>query len=96
MAGEVTIASTGTVLLIPRDARSGNRTGLVAVLERTGEPGAYSIVCFGPERHYRQDGSCRCVAAVLAQMVPEVRERTTLDPFGGKGEEGRIAPREEG
>lgn len=84
MGGDgMTIETTGTVLLIPRDA-AGKATGLLALLEPKDAPGTYRLTCFGPKRHYRKDGSCRCVAATLALMTAEARAATTVDPFGGQ------------
>lgn len=84
MSGGTTIETTGTVLLIPRDTQSGKTTGLLLLLERKDTPGRYALTCFGPWKHYRKDGSCRCVAATLALMTDEARANTTLDPWGGK------------
>lgn len=82
--GGTTIETTGTVLLIPRDTQTGKTTGLLLLLERKDTPGHYTIVCFGPKRHFRRSGLCRCVEAVLALMTEEARANTTLDPWGGK------------
>jgi hypothetical protein len=70
--------------IITKDRASG-RTGLLLLAERKDAPGSYELVCFGPAKHYRKDGTCRCIEAVLAEMGAEARANTTVDPFGGKG-----------
>lgn len=81
---DIEVIPTGTCLVITKEE---GRVGAVCLLERKGAPGTYEIACMGPKRHFRRDGSCRCVRAVLAQMTDEARAATTIDPFGGKGSE---------
>lgn len=44
----------------------------------------YRMACFGGKRHYRKDGSCACVEAMLAHVKPKYRARVKIDPWGGK------------
>lgn len=44
----------------------------------------YRVVCIGPKRHYRENGSCGHTDWLLALVKPEMVDRVKLDPFGGK------------
>lgn len=44
----------------------------------------YRLSCFGRKRHYRKNGSCRCVADILAALPPDVRALTRVEGWGGK------------
>lgn len=45
------------------------------------------VLCFGRKRHYRKAGGCRHVDEVLASLRPELRAKTTVVGWGGKGGE---------
>lgn len=44
----------------------------------------YRLCCIGRARHYRRDGTCKHTAAILADMLPDIRARTRVDGWGGK------------
>jgi hypothetical protein len=42
-----------------------------------------TLICFGPKRHYRKDGSCKHTDAVMDALKSEWhRTRTHIVPFG--------------
>lgn len=43
------------------------------------------LLCFGRKHHYRKAGGCRHVDAVLAALRPELRAKTEVVGWGGKG-----------
>ncbi len=46
---------------------------------------SWEVICFGPKRHYRRDGSCPHTAAVLASLKSQWhRRRTRVVPHGGE------------
>lgn len=46
----------------------------------------YTLVCFGAQRHYRKDGSCRHTDEAIANLKPEMVGKVTVDGFGGKNQ----------
>ena len=45
----------------------------------------WELACFGSKSHYRNDGSCKHVAAVLAAMRTDWhRKRTRVTPWGNR------------
>lgn len=61
--------------------RRDGRAHIVTAWDRP--DGATELVCFGPKRHFRKDGTCRCVAAVLASLTDAQRAAVVVVPFGG-------------
>lgn len=57
---------------------------LVMLAKDSKRRGGHIAVCFGRKRHYRKDGSCKCVEELLGRMKPWHRSRTRIEPFGGK------------
>lgn len=45
--------------------------------------GRWSLVCFGPKRHYQPDGTCAHTRVIAANLRPWYRARTWFTPFGG-------------
>lgn len=63
------------------------RTGVVTLLLLMAKgDGTAELLCFGPKRHYRKAGGCRCVEELLASLTDEFRATVTVTPWGGKGE----------
>ena len=52
-----------------------------------------SLACFGKKRHYHKSGSCNHVEAMLRDMKPWWRSRTTVLPFGDNGSEFELVSR---
>lgn len=47
--------------------------------------GHYDLVCFGPARHYRKDGSCAHTADLMVRLKSDWhRKRTRVTPFGNR------------
>lgn len=57
---------------------------LILCLPIKGGRGAHRVVCFGPRKHYRKDGTCIDTDELLARMKPWYRSRAKIDPWGGK------------
>jgi hypothetical protein len=57
---------------------------IILCLPIKGGRGAHHVVCFGPRKHYRKDGTCKETDEVLAKMKPWYRSRAKVEPWGGK------------
>ena len=55
-----------------------------------------SLACFGKKRHYHKNGSCSHVEAMLREMKPWWRSRTTVLPFGDNDGEYELVSRKRG
>lgn len=60
----------------------GEKPKTILILLRKPGKRSYSLVCCGPKKHYRVDGSCKHTVAVLASVKPPAR--VDVDGWGGK------------
>jgi len=62
----------------------GDKQELIVMLsEGKGSKVCHGLVCFGRKRHYRKDGMCKHLEALLAQTRPWHRARTRVTLWGG-------------
>jgi len=63
----------------------GDRHELIVMLsDGKGSKVRHSLVCFGRKRHYRKDGMCKHVEALLAGTRPWHRARTAVTLWGNE------------
>ncbi len=69
-------------------AEDGKSKALQMLLERHDKlnrrTGRFDVVCFGSKRHYRKDGSCMHVEAIVHSFPSRYIDRVYLSPSGGK------------
>jgi len=57
---------------------------IVFLSEGKGPKVRHNLACFGGKRHYRKDGTCKHLEALLAQMRPWHRARTSVTLWGNE------------
>lgn len=68
----------------------GDKKEVILLLsEGKGPKVRHKAVCFGRRRHYRKDGMCKHLEALLAGMRPWHRARTAVTLWGNEPPVGR-------
>ncbi len=59
-----------------------DKTILIAARDLASRRFRLTVVCIGPKKHYRRDGSCRHTDSFRARLKPWYRTRCAVVPFG--------------
>jgi len=59
----------------------GDHKEMIVVMGRS-KRGPFSVACFGTKRHYRKDGTCKHLEAIVANLRTWHRRRTVVYLYG--------------